>query len=221
MRAFSIDETNAITVHETRKAAKAIGAGVFTSEVELADLIGPDSRRLVEIYKLGQGRYLRMLLSTGDLRQLGQSTRTVAALAKLDRDRIASHARTLAELQRERKTLQERQAQLAGVRAAAERASAAAQRAAIARNDLIRDIDRRRDLNAQLAGELQSAQQKVQAALRDLATGAPAADAEAAGWDGRKSLALRIFWPRPNVLQVSDCFKHHLDPTLRKRNETL
>jgi hypothetical protein len=50
MRAFTIDETNAITVHETRKAAKAIGAEVFTSEVELADLIGPDSKRLVEIY---------------------------------------------------------------------------------------------------------------------------------------------------------------------------
>jgi len=148
--------------------------------------------RLVEIYKMGQARYLRLLLATSDLRQLGQSTRTVAALAKLDRDRIASHARTLAELQRERKTLVDREAQLAGARAAAARASAAAQRAAIARNDLIRDIDRRRDLNAQLAGELQSAQQHVQAALRDLATGAPNADAV--------SLPLRPFrgdipWP--------------------------
>ena len=133
--------------------------------------------RLVEIYKLGQARYLRLLLATSDLRQLGASTRTVAALAKLDRDRIASHARTLADIQRERKALQERQGQLAAARAAAEKASGAAQRAAIARNDLIRDIDRRRDLNAQLAGELQSAQQKVQAALRDLASGAPAADA--------------------------------------------
>src|SRR5438105_2616108 len=83
------------------------------------------------------------------------------ALAKLDRDRIASHARTLAEMKREQQTLRERQAQLATARAAAEKASAAAQRAAIARNDLIRDIDRRRDLNAQLAGELQSAQQRV------------------------------------------------------------
>ena len=148
--------------------------------------------RLVEIYKMGQARYLRLLLATSDLRRLGQSTRTVAALAKLDRDRIASHARTRAELQRERKTLVDREAQLAGARAAAARASAAAQRAAIARNDLIRDIDRRRDLNAQLAGELQSAQQHVQAALRDLATGATNADAV--------SLPLRPFrgdipWP--------------------------
>ena len=49
--------------------------------------------RLVEIYKLGQARYLRLLLSTPDLRRIGQSTRTVAAPARLDRERIASHAR--------------------------------------------------------------------------------------------------------------------------------
>src|SRR5207302_1107657 len=42
--------------------------------------------------------------------------------------------------------------------------------------DLIGDIDRRRDLNAQLASELQAAQQKLQLTLRDLAAGAPAAE---------------------------------------------
>src|SRR5206468_11629768 len=55
--------------------------------------------RLIEIYKLGQARYLRLLLSTPDLRRLGQSTRTVAALAKLDRDRVDSHAHTIGELE--------------------------------------------------------------------------------------------------------------------------
>jgi septal ring factor EnvC (AmiA/AmiB activator) len=130
--------------------------------------------RLVEIYKLGQGRYLRMILSTGDLRQLGQSTRTVAALAKLDRDRIESHARTYEELNKTRSALEARRAELTALRTAAEKAQAAAQRAEQMKNDLIRDIDRKRDLNAQLAGELQAAQQKLQAALRDLAAGAPA-----------------------------------------------
>ena len=132
--------------------------------------------RLVEIYKLGQGRYLRMLLSAGDLRRIGQSTRTVAALAKLDRDRIASHARTLDELKRTRKALEARRTELAVLRSAGEKAQVAAQRAEQAKNELIRDIDRRRDLNAQLAGELQAAQQKLQAALRDLASGAPVAE---------------------------------------------
>ena len=132
--------------------------------------------RVVEIYKLGQARYLRLLLSTPDLRRIGQASRTVAAMAKLDRDRVASHQRTLAELKSARATLQERQKALAMVRAAAEKAQAAAQRAAQARSDLIRDIDRRRDLNAQLASELQTAQQKLQLALRDIASGTPPAD---------------------------------------------
>jgi len=148
--------------------------------------------RLVEIYKLGQARYLRLLLSTPDLRRLGQSTRTVAALARLDRERIAAHARTLEELKKTRQSLEEREAQLTSLRTAAQKAGVAAQRAAQAKNDLIRDIDSKRDLNAQLAGELQTAQQKVQSALKDLAGGAAAADAA--------SLPLRPFrgdleWP--------------------------
>ena len=148
--------------------------------------------RLVEIYKLGQARYLRLLLSTPDLRRLGQSTRTVAALARLDRERIAAHARTLEELKKTRRSLEEREAQLTSLRTAAQKAGVAAQRAAQAKNDLIRDIDSKRDLNAQLAGELQTAQQKVQSALKDLAGGAAAADAA--------SLPLRPFrgdleWP--------------------------
>ncbi|PYQ81184.1 MAG: hypothetical protein DMG01_04735, partial [Acidobacteria bacterium] len=118
-----------------------------------------------------RARYLRLLLSTPDLRRFGQATRTVAAIAKLDRDRIAAHQQTVAELRSARKTLEERGRQLAALRDKAEKARIAAERAALAKNDLIRDIDRRRDLNAQLSGELQAAQQRLQAALRNAATG--------------------------------------------------
>jgi len=148
--------------------------------------------RLVEMYKLGQARYLRLLLSTPDVRRLGQTARTVATLAKLDRERIASHQRTLGELTASRATLEERRRQLTALHADAVKAEAAAQRAAQARNDLIRDIDKRRDLNAQLSGELQAAQQKLQASLREIAAGGAAADTA--------SLPLRPFrgdldWP--------------------------
>src|SRR5580704_4883066 len=44
--------------------------------------------RVVELYKLGQARYLRLLLSMSDARNLGQGSRLVAALAKRDRDRV-------------------------------------------------------------------------------------------------------------------------------------
>jgi len=157
-----LDQTSA-RIDSLRESARA----------ELPEL----RQRLVEIYKLGQARYLRLLLSTSDVRRLGQSTRTVAALAKLDRDRIATHAQTLAELTTTRKALDLRRAEFAALRAAAEKAQAAAQRAAQARTDLIRDIDKKRDLNAQLSSELQAAQQKLQATLRDLASGAPSVEA--------------------------------------------
>jgi murein hydrolase activator len=140
----------------------------------------PEQRaRLVAIYKLGEARYLRLLLSTPDVRRIGQASRTVAALAKMDRDRVASHQRTLAELQAARTTLQQRQKKLAAVRASTEKAHASMLRAEQARSDLIRDIDLRRDLNAQLAGELQGSQQKLQLALRDLANGVPAVEVAA------------------------------------------
>ena len=109
--------------------------------------------RLVEIYKLGQARYLRMILSTPDLRNLGQATRTVAALAKLDRDRVAAHQQTLTELKSTRAALQQRRTEFATLRSAAQKAQAATQRAAQARLDLVREIDQKRDLNAQLVNE--------------------------------------------------------------------
>jgi Protein of unknown function (DUF3489) len=51
MNAYTIDEDNNITVHSSRKAARDTGAGVFDTAESLAKLIGPDPRRLVEIWK--------------------------------------------------------------------------------------------------------------------------------------------------------------------------
>jgi len=127
--------------------------------------------RLIEMYKLGRARYARLLLSTSDMRRLGQASRTVAALAQLDRDRIVSHQQTLIDLASTRGVLEERSRRVQALLADTERARQEADRAAAARDALIRDIDRRRDLNAELAGELQLAHQKLQAALRDLAGG--------------------------------------------------
>ena len=51
----------------------------------------------------------------------------------------------------------------------------AVERAVTARANLVKSIDERRDLNAQLTGELQDAQQKLQATLSAAAAGRPAA----------------------------------------------
>ena len=50
MKYFTIDNENNITAHANRQAARDTGAGVFSSEVQLADLIGPDNKRLLEIW---------------------------------------------------------------------------------------------------------------------------------------------------------------------------
>jgi len=181
LRKLEIDRQ--IKVEELRQIASdgsGVAAELASNEQRMRELeeqeatSRPELRsRLVDIYKLGQGRYLRLLVSTADVRQVGQASRTLAALAKIDHDRVVSRQRTLDELKVARRTLENRRRQLNLLRASAERAEAALAQAAQTRNDLIRDIDSRRDLNAQLTGELQAAQQKLRATLRDLANGTP------------------------------------------------
>ena len=139
-------------------------------QLDQADL--PDLRaRIVSLYKLGRGRYLRLLLSTADVRQIGDASRMVGVLAAQDRDRLAVHERRLTDLTASRHLLEERQTRLAALRSETSRARAEADRAVAARSRLVREIDQRRDLNAQLAGELMTAQQKLQSALTNLSDG--------------------------------------------------
>jgi murein hydrolase activator len=147
-------------------------------DLEQQDSIGrPELRaRLINMYKLGRGRYLRLLLSTSDLHQVGQASRILSMLAKTDGERIISRRHTLDELGKARLALEQRSRRLNTLRVEAEHAQASLIRAAETRANLILDIDSRRDLNAQLLGELQVAQQKLQAQLRDLSASAVSAE---------------------------------------------
>ena len=137
-----------------------------------ADL--PDLKaRFVEMYKHGQGGYARMLMGVRDLREFGRATRAVAALAHINQRRIDDHRRTLASLRKERRVAEQKARELQVRQASAQKARGAAERAVHARSALIDQIDRRRDLNAQLAGELQVAQQKLEAAVSNMGTGQP------------------------------------------------
>jgi septal ring factor EnvC (AmiA/AmiB activator) len=134
--------------------------------------------RLVRLYKMGRAGYWRMLLDVSSLREVGRAYRTAAALGRIDRDRVDEHRRTLASLASERSALQARSRELAALETEARRASNAVEAAVAVRAARIKDIDARRDLNAQLAGELQEAQRRLQATLSQIASGredAPAA----------------------------------------------
>ncbi len=198
-RQLKAAELKQIDADAAKIAADLDTIGARSASLETADAAArPELRaRVVELYKLGQARYVRLLLSAPDLRRMGEATRIVGALAKIDRDRVAAHAQTIVQLRATRKALEERRRQLAALRAGVEKAQAAADRAAAARDALVRDIDRRRDLNAQLAGELQAAQQKLQAAL---ASGFGVSGSAFSGAGEAPALPLRPFkgdldWP--------------------------
>jgi murein hydrolase activator len=130
--------------------------------------------RLADLYKLGRPGYWRMLLSVDDLQSVGRTYRTVTTIAEQDRARIEGYARTLAALTETRATLAKRAEAAAGTRGQAQAARAALDRSVAAQSARIAEIDARRDLNAQLTGELQEAARQLQSSVGGLASDRPA-----------------------------------------------
>jgi septal ring factor EnvC (AmiA/AmiB activator) len=130
--------------------------------------------RLVQVYKLGQAGFWRLLFDVDDLRSLGRAYRTASALMKIDRDRVLGHQRTLEALARERRDLEARATKLAALRDQAAKARTALEKAVASQTQLVASIDARRDLTAQMISELQNAQQRLQVSLNQLGSGASA-----------------------------------------------
>ncbi len=160
-----------LTVQSELAATGARAAALERRVVEDAPII---AARLSSLYRMGRPGYWRLLLDVEDVRSVGRAYRTVSAMARLDRERVDNHRRQLAELRAARVALQRRAETARRVQAGASAARAALDRAIHARNARVESIDRQRDLNAQLAGELQDAQRKLQAAIAALAAGLPA-----------------------------------------------
>jgi septal ring factor EnvC (AmiA/AmiB activator) len=125
-------------------------------------------RRLVDLYKMGRAGYWRLLLDVDNLRSIGRVYRTAAALNRLDRERVQQHERTLQSLKQEQDALEAHLKDVSKLQGQALAARAAIDRAVAARTALVASIDQRRDLNAQLAGELEAAQQRLQGTVAQL-----------------------------------------------------
>jgi septal ring factor EnvC (AmiA/AmiB activator) len=158
------DTTAALQETATRLAALEARAESERPEVHA---------RLVEIYKRGQHGYLRMLLGVEDLRSLRRAYRLVSAMAAIDRRSVVDHRDTLARLRQSRTELTAQLAAQTTAERDARLAREAADAAVAAQARLVADIDARRDLNAQLAGELQAADARIQHSIEQLASGAP------------------------------------------------
>ena len=127
--------------------------------------------RLVRLYKLGRGGYWRLLLDFDHIQSIGRAYRMAAAMNRLDRERVEQHQRTLDALAAERQALETHAREIARLQQQASAARAAAERAVAARAALVKSIDARRDLNAQLAGELEAARQRLDSRVSQLEAG--------------------------------------------------
>ncbi len=152
--------------------------------------------RLVQLYKLGSGGYWKLLLDVDDLRSLGRAYRTASAMTTLDKQRVLQHQQTLDAVATERTMLHTRAVELQGLRDQSRQARAAVDKALVSRNALVASIDQRRDLNAQLAGELQNAQARLQSSVGKLPAGAAALPIKpfqgALPWPAKGSVAQRF-----------------------------
>jgi septal ring factor EnvC (AmiA/AmiB activator) len=165
------EKTAASAVAQAQRGLEQSTARLNALEQQRVSQLPDLKTRLVDIYKRGHGGYARMAFDVRGLREFARAIRAVSALTTINEQRITEHRRTVAELQQQRDALEQRTRELEQAAQEAERARFAAQRAVAAREALIREIDQRRDLNAQLAGELAVASQRLQQQLASLAAG--------------------------------------------------
>ncbi len=182
---------------ELRETRAKVTATIARAAVlrDAADTQRPGvEQRLVQLYKLGHAGYWRLLLDSSDLRAIGRAYRTASALNHLDRERVQQHQRTLEALAGERRALEAHLKEIGRLQERAVAARNAIDRTVASRTSLVVSIDERRDLNAQLAGELEAAQQRLQGTVAQLG-----------GRGGPVMLPLRPFrgalpWPAAGVL---------------------
>ncbi len=176
---------------EAQRAETA--ARIASLEAHIATATPGLSARLVNLYKLGRPGYLRMLFDAERLQDATRAYRTVSALIAADRQRAGEFRQTLVELHRNEQALGERGDRIRTLQAEAILARQAAERAVARRAALIADIDARRDLNAQMMGELQAARNKLAA----LAPGGRPTAPPAASAPALSRLRGALQWPVP------------------------
>ena len=170
-RVASIDRESADVQSQLADAERRATTLSMEVEAERPDI----EARYAQLYKLGRFGYWRMLLDVDSLRELGRAYRTAAALGHIDRARLDQHRQHVSDLEAERARLRQRATELLQLQEQAKSARAAVDRAVLAHTNLVKAIDARRDLNAQLSTELQQARDRLQSEVSRMEAGSSAA----------------------------------------------
>ncbi len=114
--------------------------------------------RLVALYKQGRGGYVRLFLGAETLQDMGRAARTISSLVEQNTGRITARAQEIADAARRKSDLEQRLSALQAAQAEADDALTATVMAMDEREAAAAQVDRQRDTNARLLGELRSAQ---------------------------------------------------------------
>ncbi len=183
MRALELERN---TQNErARRAAAAVAdatraleqANARLAAIETQRVAGlPDLKaRLVDLYKRGRAGNVRLLVGSTSLREFAWTTRAMASVAATTEDRLDEQRRLVVDAQTQRTAQAAALASLQAERRTVEASRRAASAAIATRAALLADIDRRRDLAAQLAGELQAAAKQLDEQVTSVATPSAAA----------------------------------------------
>lgn len=169
-----VDTIRALEQERSRRDAEAERAAreLRTAEVDLTDAQQRLNRlrqmeamdepliaaRLVQVYKQGHGGYVRLLLGAETLQDIGRAARTISSLVEQNAARVTTRLEEIAAATRLLDDLFSRVTALQQAQARAEDASAAATARIAEREATAAQLDRRRDANAEMLGELRAAQ---------------------------------------------------------------
>src|SRR5688500_10135002 len=90
-----------------RAAIQASTERLAALEQQRASQLPDLQAQLVDIYKRGRAGYAKLLFGSTGVREFGRATRAVAALMKINQQRVTEHQRTLDAMQQERTMLEE------------------------------------------------------------------------------------------------------------------
>ena len=114
--------------------------------------------RLVALYKQGRDGYVRLFLGAETLQDMGRAARTISSLVAQNTERVTDRLREMVDAAHRKSDLEQRQSALQAVQAEADDALTATVLAMDEREAAAAQVDRQRDTNARLLGELRSAQ---------------------------------------------------------------
>jgi septal ring factor EnvC (AmiA/AmiB activator) len=161
---------SAAAVAEASRALDLATTRLNTVETSRTTQLPEVNARLVDLYKRGRAGNLRLILGTTSIREFAWSTRAVASIATTSRVKLDHYARLVVAARDERTAAASALDRLRAERRRVEQARMAATQAVWARSRLLAEVDTRRDLTAQLAGELQLAARQLDERVSAIAT---------------------------------------------------